>query len=141
MEEKIEFLAKHKNWFVVKKLKIDEHTEDIEIARLLASIGETVDNKFIEYLPFDVNKLYEIADSIYQKKKGKIKEEDIINALKKLKSPATTKKLNEIDASKEGKEILKIMLNNIVLKRLGIETKVPAKLIEKYIEKKNLGEI
>ncbi|ADG13929.1 DUF2666 domain-containing protein [Methanocaldococcus infernus] len=135
MEEKIEFLAKHKNWFVVKKLKIDENTEDIEIARLLASIDETVSRKFLEYLPFDLKKLEEIADQIYVKKKGRVKEEEIAEALKKLKSPAVSRKLNEITESKEGKEILKIILNNIILERLGIETRVPSRLIEKYIEK------
>ncbi|WP_456472112.1 DUF2666 family protein [Methanocaldococcus sp.] len=135
MEEKIEFLAKHKNWFVVKKLKIDDKTEDIEIARLLCSIDETVSKKFLEYLPFNLKKLEEIADEIYKKKKGRVKEEDIIEALKKLKSPAVSRKLNEITELKEGKEILKIILNNIILERLGIETKVPAKLVEKYIEK------
>ncbi len=134
MEDKIEFIAKHKNWFVVKKIKIDENTESIEIARLLASIDETVLNKIVEYLPFDIDKLYKIADEIFQKKKGRITEEEIAQVLKKLKSPATTRKLNEITESKEGKEILKAILNNIILERLGIPTRVSPKVIEKYIE-------
>jgi hypothetical protein len=140
VEDKIEFMAKHKKWFVVKKLKIDENTEDIEIARLLASIDETVLNKIPEYLPFDMNKLYEIADEIYQKKKGRITEEEIAEVLKKLKSPATTRKLNEITESKEGKEILKAILNNIILERLGIQTRISPKVIEKYIEKERENE-
>ncbi|ACX73441.1 conserved hypothetical protein [Methanocaldococcus vulcanius M7] len=135
MENKIEFIAKHGKWFTVKKLKIDENVEDIEIARLLASIDETVLNKIPEYLPFDIEKLNIIADEIFPKKKGRIKEEDIIEALKKLKSPATTRKLNEITTSKEGKEILKILLNSIILERLGIQTRISPKVIEKYIEK------
>ncbi len=140
MEDKIEFIAKHKKWFVVKKLKIDENIEDIEIARLLASIDETVLNKIPEYLPFDMNKLYEIADEIYKKKKGRITEEEIAEVLKKLKSPATTRKLNQITESKEGKEILKAILNNIILERLGIQTRVSPKVIEKYIEKERENE-
>ncbi|NPA62064.1 MAG: DUF2666 domain-containing protein [Methanococci archaeon] len=135
MEDKIEFIAKHGKWFTVKKLKIDENVENIEIARLLASIDETVLNKIPEYLPFDIEKLNIIADEIFPKKKGRIKEEDIIEALKKLKSPATTRKLNEITTSKEGKEILKILLNGIILERLGIQTRISPKVIEKYIEK------
>jgi hypothetical protein len=137
MENKIQFIAKHNDWFVVKKMNIDDKTEAIEIARLLSSIDETVLNKLPEYLPFDMKKLEEIADEIYQKKKGRVKEEDIVNALMKLKSPSTTKKLGEITNSKEGKEILKVILNNIILERLGIKTRVDPKLIEKYIEKMN----
>jgi hypothetical protein len=135
MEEKIEFIAKHGKWFAVKKMKIDENTESIEIARLLASIDESVLNKIPEYLPFDIDKLYKIADEIYQKKKGRITEEEIAEVLKKLKSPAVTRKLNEITESKEGKEILKPLLNYIILERLGIQTRISPKVIEKYIEK------
>ncbi len=134
VDEKIEFFAKHKNWFVVKKLKIDEHIENIEIARLLNSIDETVSKKFLEYLPFDLDKLYKIADEIYIKKKGRLSEEEIAEVLKKLKSPAISRKLNEITTSKEGKEILKILLNNIILERLGFSVRVPTKLIDKYME-------
>ncbi len=135
--ESIQFRAKKGKWFVTKKMEITENTEDIEIARLLNSIDETLHRKIYEYLPFDMKKLESIADEIYVKKKGRIKEEDIANALSKLKSPSTTRKLNEITTSKEGKEILKVILNNIVLERLGIKTRIDTKLIDKYIEKKN----
>ncbi|WP_421077681.1 DUF2666 domain-containing protein [Methanothermococcus sp. Ax23] len=135
--EKIQFRAKKGKWFVVKKMDIDENTEDIEVARLLNSIDETINKKIIEFLPFDVKKLEEIADEIYQKKKGRVKEEDIANALAKLKSPSTTRKLNSITELKEGKEILKIILNNIILERLGIKTRLDTKLIDKYMEKAN----
>jgi hypothetical protein len=134
--ERIQFRAKRGKWFVVKKMDIDETTEDIEVARLLNSIDETICKKIYEFLPFDLNKLEELADEIYQKKKGRIKEEDIAMALAKLKSPSTTRKLNNITTSKEGKEILKIILNNMVLDRLGIKTRIDTKLIDKYIEKK-----
>ncbi|WP_292460943.1 DUF2666 domain-containing protein [Methanothermococcus sp.] len=135
--EKIQFRAKKGKWFVVKKMDIDENTEDIEVARLLNSIDETINKKIIEFLPFDMKKLEEIADEIYQKKKGRVKEEDIANALSKLKSPSTTRKLNSITELKEGKEILKIILNNIILERLGIKTRLDTKLIDKYMEKAN----
>ena len=133
--EKIQFRAKKGKWFVVKKMDINENTKDIEIARLLNSIDETIYKKVYEFLPFDLKKLEEIADEIYQKKKGRVKEEDIANALAKLKSPSTTRKLNSITESKEGKEILKIILNNIKLERLGIKTRLDTKLIDKYMEK------
>ncbi|AEH07193.1 DUF2666 domain-containing protein [Methanothermococcus okinawensis] len=133
--EKIQFRAKRGKWFVVKKMDINENTEDIEIARLLNSIDKTINKKILEFLPFDIKKIEEMADEIYQKKKGRVKEEDIANALSKLKSPSTTRKLNNITELKEGKEILKIILNNIILERLGIKTKLDTKLIDKYIEK------
>ena len=133
--EKIQFRAKKGKWFVVKKMDIDENTKDIEVARLLTTINETVQKKIYEFLPFDLKKLEEIADEIYQKKKGRVKEEDITNALAKLKSPSTTRKLNSITESKEGKEILKIILNNMILERLGIKTRLDTKLIDKYMEK------
>jgi len=115
-------------------MDIDENTEDIDIARMLISINETVDRKIMEYLPFDMKKLEEIADEIY-KKKGKIKNEDIVEVIKKLKSPKITRRLRKITDSKEGVEILRIILNRIVLERLGIKTRIDTKLIDRYIEK------
>ena len=135
MEQSIQFRAKKGKWTVIKKINIDENTSDTEVARLLNSIDETVNKKVYEFLPFDSGKIEEIANEIYEKKKGKVKEEDITNALLKLKSPATTRKLNAITKSKEGKAIVKIILNNIVLERLGIKTRLETKLIDKYIEK------
>lgn len=133
-EESIQFRAKRGKWFVVKKMEIDENTENIDIARILISIEETLDRKIVEYLPFDIKKLEEIADEIY-KKKGRVKDEDIVEVIKKLKSPRITRKLKEITDSKEGVEILKIILNRMVLERLGIKTRIDTKLIDKYIEK------
>ncbi|HIQ32661.1 MAG TPA: DUF2666 domain-containing protein [Methanothermococcus okinawensis] len=137
-EEGIQFRARKGDWFVVKKMEIDENTEDIDIARLLISIDETLDRKILEYLPFDMKKLEEIADEIY-KKKGRVKEEDILEAIKKLKSPKITRRLKEITDSKEGVEILRIILNRMVLERLGIKTRIDTKLIEKFIEKEMLS--
>jgi len=133
-KESIQFRVKKGNWFVVKKMEIDENTENIDIARILISIEETLDRKIVEYLPFDIKKLEEIADEIY-KKKGRVKDEDIVEVIKKLKSPRITRKLKEITDSKEGVEILKIILNRMVLERLGIKTRIDTKLIDKYIEK------
>ncbi|ABR54974.1 conserved hypothetical protein [Methanococcus vannielii SB] len=134
-EERILFTAKKGKWYVSKKLKIDENTRNVEIARILAGINETISLKIKEFLPFDMQKLEEIADEIYVAKKGKVKEEEVSEALVKLKSPATTKKMNAITESKEGKEILKRILTEIVLERLGFKLHVEAKMIEKFIEK------
>jgi len=137
-DEGIQFRARKGNWFVVKKMEIDENTEDIDIARLLISIDETLDRKILEYLPFDMKKLEEIADEIY-KKKGRVKEEDILEAIKKLKSPRITRRLKEITESKEGVEILRVILNRMVLERLGIKTRIDTKLIERFMEKEVLN--
>jgi len=137
-DEGIQFRARKGNWFVVKKMEIDENTEDIDIARLLISIDETLDRKILEYLPFDMKKLEEIADEIY-KKRGRVKEEDILEAIKKLKSPRITRRLKEITESKEGVEILRVILNRMVLERLGIKTRIDTKLIERFMEKEVLN--
>jgi len=134
-EERIQFNAKKGKWYVSKKIKIDENTSNEEIARVLAAIEETLSVKIKDFLPFSMEKLEKIADEIYEKKKGRVSEEDISGALAKLKSPGTTKKLGTIDETKEGKEILKRLLTEIVLERLGITSKIEAKMIEKYIEK------
>lgn len=134
-EERILFTAKKGKWYVSKKLKIEENTPDVEVARVLAGINETMSSKIKEFLPFDMQKLEEIADEIYVAKKGKVKEEEVSEALVKLKSPATTKKMNAITESKEGKEILKRLLTEIVLERLGFNAQIEAKMIEKFIEK------
>jgi len=134
-EERILFTAKKGKWYVSKKLKIEENTPDVEVARVLAGISETMSSKIKEFLPFDMQKLEEIADEIYVAKKGKVKEEEVSEALVKLKSPGTTKKMNAITESKEGKEILKRLLTEIVLERLGFNAQVEAKMIEKFIEK------
>ncbi|MBP2173226.1 DUF2666 domain-containing protein [Methanococcus voltae] len=134
-EEKILFNAKKGKWYVSKKLKIDENTADVEVSRILISIEETLSKKIKEYLPFDMIQLEEIADEIYVSKKGRVKEEDISQALAKLKSPATTKKLGKLTDLKEGKDILKVILTNIILGRLGISTHVDIKTIDKFIEK------
>jgi len=133
-EESIQFKARKGNWFVVKKMEIDESTEDIDIARMLISIDETLDRKILEYLPFDMKKLEEIADEIC-KKRGRVKDEEILEVIRKLKSPRITRRLKEITDSKEGVEILKVILNRMVLERLGIKTRIDTKLIDKYIEK------
>ncbi|MCS3901928.1 DUF2666 domain-containing protein [Methanococcus voltae] len=134
-EEKITFNAKKGKWYVSKKLKIDEKTQDVEISRILISIEETLGKKIKDYLPFDMIQLEEIADEIYVSKKGRVKEEDISQALAKLKSPATTKKLGKLTDLKEGKDILKVVLTNIILERLGIKTHIDVKTMDKFIEK------
>ncbi|MBP2144535.1 hypothetical protein J2127_001718 [Methanococcus voltae] len=134
-EEKILFNAKKGKWYVSKKLKIDENTADVEVSRILISVEETLSKKIKEYLPFDMIQLEEIADEIYVSKKGRVKEEDISQALAKLKSPATTKKLGKLTDLKEGKDILKVVLTNIILDRLGISTHIDIKTIDKFIEK------
>ena len=71
----IRFEAEAGKWICVKKAKVDENTEDIEVARALASIHNSMDRKIWEFLGKEIdlgklNKLaYEITGAVYNEKK------------------------------------------------------------------------
>ncbi len=134
MEDKINFLAKHEKWTAVKKMDIDESTEKIDIARLLISIRETVNEKIFEYFDedFDLQKIENIVSDLVPD--GKLTEEKIAEILKKLKSPGVTKKL---EGDKLKKEIAKQILTERVLQKIKLKT-LDAKTIDKYIRKKEM---
>ncbi len=134
MEDKIDFIARHGKWIVVKKMDIDENTEKIDIARLLISIRETLDRKIFEYLDddFDLRKIDNIASEIVPD--GRLTEEKIAQALKKLNSAEISRKL---EGDKLKKEIAKQILTEKVLQKLKLKT-LDAKSIDKYIQRKEM---
>jgi len=134
MEDKINFFAKHGKWIVAKKIDIDESTEKIDIARLLISIRETVNEKIFEYFDedFDLQKIENIVSDLVPNRK--LTEEKIAEILKKLKSPSVTKKL---EGDKLKKEIAKQILTERVLQKIKLKT-LDAKTIDKYIRKKEM---
>ena len=134
MEDKINFFAKHGKWIAVKKIDIDESTEKIDVARLLISIRETVNEKIFEYFDedFDLQKIENIVSDLVPD--GKLTEEKIAEILKKLKSPSVTKKL---EGDKLKKEIAKQILTERVLQKIKLKT-LDAKTIDKYIRKKEM---
>jgi hypothetical protein len=49
-EEKIEFLAKYKDWICVKRLNIDEKTRPKDVLYILGAVWAVVENKLGKYL-------------------------------------------------------------------------------------------
>ncbi|MCD6523119.1 MAG: DUF2666 family protein [Candidatus Diapherotrites archaeon] len=148
--DKIEFFAQVGKWVAVKKMKIDEHVQPIEVCRFLVSVHETLDRKIWEFLSddFDLKALEKIAADIcgaeLTKKgwqiKGRLSEEKINQILAKLKSPTTSKAINQIVKSKRGKEIAKTFVTRKVLEILGYPIELESKQVEKYIDEKRLQE-
>lgn len=147
------FSAEVKPWLCIKKQKIEEGTEKIEVSRALASIHNSMDRKIWEYLKdeFPLDELDKIAYDIsgaqyYEKKKkymvkGRLSEAQIATAMAKLSNPSTTKKINEvIPKTKNGLEIAKSYISRKVLDLLGFRLELDPKIVEKYVnEKKKLG--
>jgi hypothetical protein len=136
MQEHINFSAKHGSWIVVKKMALDEHTADEDIARILLSIRETLNNKIYDYLrsDFELETLEQWADEIVPG--GRLSEEKIAEVFKTLKSPKTTKRLKEFTTDKHKLEVYKGLLTELVLQRLKLNT-LELKPLEKYVDSKH----
>jgi len=136
MDDHITFSAKYKSWITVKKMKIDENTDDLDIARLLFSVRETVNNKIYPFLEeeFNVLALEEKVSEIVPS--GKLKEEEIAAALKALKSPKTTRMLKEFTSDKNKLEVYKGLFSELVLRKLSMNM-VSIKALDKYMNAKN----
>ncbi|MBN3037650.1 MAG: DUF2666 family protein [Candidatus Diapherotrites archaeon] len=141
MEGRIEFFAQTSKWVVVKKLRVDDTVKDLEIARFLASVHETMDRKMWEYMSsiLDAEKLdgiaAEVAGAVKGKKgfevKGRVGEEKINEALARLKSPKTTAAIKELAPTKTAVELGKAYVFRRVLEFMGFPIEVDAKLVEK----------
>ena len=147
MADRILFDAKIGNWVCIKKGIIDQDTEAMEVARLLASIHDSMDRKIWEFVGKEINTeeldkiAYEITGATYNEKKkswelkGRKTEQQIASALAKLNSPATTRKINV--KGKQALEIAKAYLTRKVLTLLGFRIELDPKIAEKYIEEKS----
>lgn len=146
MSDEIVFSAKVGPWICIKKQKIEQDIKNVEVSRTLASIHESMDRKIWEFLKqdFDLESLdriaYEITGAVFDEKKkewflkGRISEQQITEALTKLRSPSTTKKITE--QTKSGKEIAKAYLTRKVLELLGFNIELNPKTVDKYLEEK-----
>jgi len=137
-KEMVHFLGNYKGWKCVKRMEVEELTEDFDIAMLLLSIRESFNNKIYDYMSekFDMKSLDKLVEDIIPKK-GRFKEEDIATALSKLNSPEFFSNLERISTDPKASEILK----RIAAEKTLISLKLPllsAKMVEKYIEKKAL---
>ena len=137
-KEMVHFLGNYSGWKCVKRMEVEELTEDFDIAMLLLSMRESFNNKIYDYMSdkFDMESLDGLVEDIIPKK-GRFKEEDIAATLSKLNSPDFLSGLQRISPDPNATEILK----RIAAEKTLISLKLPllnAKMIEKYIEKKAL---
>ncbi|WP_457753193.1 DUF2666 family protein [Thermococcus sp.] len=126
-EDHINFTAKHGGWIVVKRLIIDEKTELADVARLLASINETITSKLPIYAKIDLKGIDEWFAGI-KKAKSDVEIKTVVD--KYLHFPAHRY------APSEFEKHAKIYALRKMLEKVGLSLDVPAKPLEKYLEKK-----
>lgn len=68
--EEVSFVARHRDWMVVKKLLIDASTKPEEIALILASIDKTVVRKSYEYAGIKADVIEEYVNKVVKKGKS-----------------------------------------------------------------------
>jgi len=124
--EHVNFTAKDGRWIVVKRLMIDGSVQGVDVARLLASINETVTLKLPAYAGIDVEGIEEWFSDFKKVKKSEI--------------PSLVKRFEEFSpeeyAPEEFAPHARIYALRAALSRMGLSLDVPAKNLEKYIEKK-----
>ncbi|WP_324736067.1 DUF2666 family protein [Thermococcus sp. SY098] len=127
-EDHINFTAKHGSWIVVKRLIIDEKTELADVARLLASINETITSKLPIYAKIDLKGIDEWFAGV-KKAKSDVEIKTVVD--KYLHFPAHRY------APSEFEKHARIYALRKMLEKIGLSLDVPAKPLEKYLEKKS----
>jgi len=125
-EPHVNFTAKHGRWIVVKRLIIDEKTPMLDVARLLASINETVTLKLPAYADID---LEGISGEFSAFKKVKRSEIPKVIEVYEAFEPA-------LYADEPFEEHARVYALRTALEKIGLNLDVPAKSLEKYLEKK-----
>ncbi|MBO8175725.1 MAG: DUF2666 family protein [Thermococcus sp.] len=127
-EDHINFTAKHGSWIVVKRLMIDEKTPLADVARIFASINETITAKLPIYAKIDLKGIDEWFAGI-KKAKSDVEIKTVVD--KYLHFPAYKYAPNEFV------EHAKIYALRKMLEKVGLSIDIPAKPLEKYLEKKS----
>ena len=137
-KQMVHFLGNYRGWKCVKRMEVEDLTDDLDIAMLLLSIRESFNNKIYDYLSdrFDMKSLDLIVEAIIPKK-SRFKEEDIAITLTKLNSQEFISSLGKISQDPRTTDILKRIAAEKTLIKLKL-THLNAKMVEKYIEKKSL---
>jgi hypothetical protein len=148
-QDHIEFYGKIGKWVAVKKLKMDENTEPLEVVRFLASVHDSTDRKIWEFLgkEIDLEALdkiaYGITEATYNEKKkewrvaGRISEEKLNKIMARLKNSGRL--LENIAPTKNGNELAKVYLTRMVFDLIGMRIEVDPKIAEKYQKDKAKG--
>ncbi len=125
-DEHINFTAKQGSWIVVKRLMIDEKTPLADVARILSSINETITLKLPVYARIDIGRIDTWFGDI-KKARSKMEIETLVNKYRHF--PAH-------EYAPEGfEEHAKIYALRKVLEKTGLTMDIPAKSLEKYLEK------
>lgn len=146
----IEFFADVGEFRVVKKMKVDEETEAMDVARFLSSVQDTLVRKTRDYMDKDMpmDKLDEIVAKICDAEKtksgwklrGKVNEERISKCLAEARGTKATRMINEIIEGKKARDLAKAYVLQTTLEALGFPLTLDSKLFEKYLEEKELME-
>ncbi|WP_297093271.1 DUF2666 family protein [Thermococcus sp.] len=129
-EDHINFVAFHVSgktkWRAVRRLIIDEKTPMADVARLLASINESITLKLPLYAGIDVGGIEAWFGEFKKVKKAEI--------------PAVVEKYKHFPAENyapaDFQEHARVYALRTVLGKIGLPLDVPAKNLEKYLEKK-----
>ncbi len=134
MDDKINFVGKHEKWIVAKKMEITEKTNDVDIARLLLSVRDTVDRKLFEYFEkdFDMEEIDSIVADIVPE--GRMSGEKVAEVFKQLKYSVPRK----LEGNKVEKEVKKQLITEKVLEKLSFNT-LDADTLDKYIKRKEMN--
>jgi hypothetical protein len=124
-DDHVNFTAKHGKWIVVKRLIIDDATPMADVARLLASINETVTAKLPVYAGIDVEGIEKYFSSF-----KKVRASEI---------PSVAEKFLHFQpvgfAPSEFEAHARLYALRKTLGIIGLPFDVPAKSLEKYLEK------
>ncbi len=122
----VNFTAKHGRWVVVKRLIIDEATPKVDVARLLASINETVTSKLPVYAGIDVDGIASIFAGFKRVRKSEV--------------PLVMERYLQFQpvpyAPKPFERHARVYALQKAIETIGLPFHVPAKSLEKYLEKK-----
>ncbi|MCX8163675.1 MAG: DUF2666 domain-containing protein [Candidatus Micrarchaeota archaeon] len=82
-KDQIVFVAKHRDWIVIKKLLIDQHVKNEEIGLILSSIQKSINEKSFSYFEVNYQKIREIAKKfVTNKRKGLATVGEIFSSIK-----------------------------------------------------------
>lgn len=147
-EDHVKFQAKIDDWICIKKGKFDEHTDDIEAAKLLASIYDSFNRKIWEYIgsEIDLQELNEIAyqitgaeyddDKEKYRIKGRVTNKQIAKAMKALKSKVP--RMLDVEQD-ELRQVAKTYVTRKTLELLKIKIDPDPDKLKKYVDKKRKG--
>lgn len=134
-EEYIEFMARYKDWVVIKRLGIRDSTKPEEVAMHLAVVKGSLEPKLYKFLGIDTDALDSFADGLT---KGLRKGYDsLLQTLPKLKGQEARDALSRACKNPDTSHIAESYLLGRMLAKLGVEAfATPEMLVKVFPELK-----